>query len=276
MRNWKYPPRNSDVARYVECYWALEKEVGDVGNIHPKLNPDPAAHLILAGDEQRYQYTQEEVRQKGHGCHWIFPHRKTYTMDHSQPFLIVGIKFRVGALYSLNEISSQPNLDSVANVCFNELIQSDSFGLSALLAQAMESPEQICNVLDGFLRPWALSGHDDKHSDLTHRALPLLTNIPIAQIGRSLHCSQRTIERAFLRVTKLTLKQYQSMTRLEEILNYLFSLEDTEVNWVDIAAKFEFSDQPHLIRYLKSTIGATPGEYAKQRDLAIDVYGNFE
>ncbi len=39
--------------------------------------------------------------------------------------------------------------------------------------------------------------------------------MPIAKIGKSLHCSQRTIERAFLRVTNLTLKQYQSMIRLD-------------------------------------------------------------
>lgn len=276
MRNWKRPPRDSYVAKYVECYWALEKEYDDVSNIQPKLNPDPAAHLILAGNEQIYQYAQDETRQKGHGCHWIFPHKKTYTMDHSQPFLIVGIKFQVGALYSLNNISSQSNLDNVVNVFFNELIQSDTFDLSALLAQAIEFPEQTCNLLDEFLLPWLLGSYDDKHSDLIDRALPLLKNTPIAQIGKSLHCSQRTIERTFLRVTKLTLKQYQTMTRLEEILNYLYSLEGISVNWVDIATKFEFSDQPHLIRYLKSTIGTTPGEYAILRDLTIDVYGNFE
>jgi AraC-like DNA-binding protein len=276
VKSWKRPPRDSYIARYVECYWVLEKENDDVGKIYPKLNPDPAAHLVLALDEQKYQYTQDETQQKEHGCHWIFQHKKTYTMDHSQPFLIIGIKFQVGALYSLNDICSQSNLDNVVNVCFNELIQSDTFELSTLLAQAVEFPEQVCNVLDQLLLPWLLGSHGDKHSDLIHRALPLLKNTPIAQIGKSLHCSQRTIERAFLRVTKLTLKQYQSMTRLEEMLNYLYSLEGTSINWVDVATKFKFSDQPHLIRYLKNAIGTTPGGYAKQRDLAIDIYGDFE
>jgi len=53
-------------------------------------------------------------------------------------------------------------------------------------------------------------------------------------------------------------------------------LAGESVNWADIATKFKFSDQPHLIRYLKNNIGATPGEYARQRDLSIDIYGNFE
>ncbi len=276
MRNWKRPPRDSNVAKYVECYWALEKEHDDVGENYPKLNPDPAAHLILAADEQKYQYTQNETPQKGDGCHWIFQHKKTFTMDHSKPFQVIGIKFQVGALYSLNNIGSQSQLDNVESVCFNELVQSDTFELSALMAQAIDFPEQTCDSLDEFLLPWLLDSHDDKHRDLVHRALPLLESTPIAQIGKSLCCSQRTIERTFLRVTKLTLKQYRSMTRLEDILNYLYGLQDISVNWVDVANKFEFSDQPHLIRYLKNTIGATPGGYAKQRDLAIDVYGNFE
>lgn len=41
------------------------------------------------------------------------------------------------------------------------------------------------------------------------------------------------------------------MIRLEEILNYLYKLDEKEINWPDLACKFQFSDQPHLIRYLK-------------------------
>ncbi len=276
MRNWKLLPRNPYVAKYVECYWFLEKEHDDIGNEHPKLNPNPAAHLILAADEQKYEYIQGESQIKGSGSHWLFPHKKTFLMDHSQPFLIIGIKFQVGALYSLDYISPQINLDNVVDVCINELIPSVSFDVSGLLAQAVEYPEQAGNTLDEYLLPWLLGSHEDKHSALIRRAVPKLADVPIAQVGKALHCSQRTIERAFLRVTNLTLKQYQSMIRLEDVLNYLYNLGGESVNWVDIANKFEFSDQPHLIRYLKNAIGSTPGEYAKQRNLTIDVYGDFE
>jgi AraC-like DNA-binding protein len=276
MRNWKLPPHDSTVARYVECYWLLEKEHDDVGNIHPKLNPDPSAHLILAESQNNYLYTQDGVPQKGQGNHLIFPHSKTFVMDHSQPFRVIGVKFRVGALYSLALNSLEPKMDRVVHVSINVLIYSESFDVLELLVKAVDHPRQVCDRLDELLLPWLLDGHEDKHSELVRRALPLLTGTPIAQIGKSLHCSQRTIERSFLRVADLTLKQYQSMTRLEEMLNYLHQLAGESVNWVDVAAKFQFSDQPHLIRYLKSNIGTTPGQYARHRDLAIDVYGNFE
>ena len=197
-------------------------------------------------------------------------------MDHCQLFLVIGVKFRVGSLYSLNLTSPPMALNKVVNVDINELTQSESFNASDMLAKAIDNPHQTCDLLDERLLPWISGSYEDKHSELVRRALPLLADTPIAKIGETLHCSQRTIERSFLRVTDLTLKQYQSMTRLEKLLNHLYQLEGESVDWADIATKFEFSDQPHLIRYLKSSIGTTPGEYARQRDLAIDVYGNFE
>ena len=276
MNNWKRPSRDPSVARYVECYWLLEKEHDDIGNNYPKLNPDPAAHLILTDTQQSYQYSHDAEHQKGKGCHLIFPHSKTFEMDHAQLFLVIGVKFRVGSLYSLNLTSPPAALNKIVNVGINELTQSESFNVPDMLAKAVDNPQQTCDLLDEWLLTWISGSHEDKHSELVRRALPLLADTPITQMGEALHCSQRTIERSFLRVSNITLKQYQSMTRLEELLNYLYQLEGESVNWADIATKFEFSDQPHLIRYLKSSIGTTPGEYARQRDLAIDVYGNFE
>ncbi len=104
--------------------------------------------------------------------------------------------------------------------------------------------------------------------------LKVLTHI--CNIGSALHCSQRTIERSFMKVTGFTLKQCHSMNRLEAILEYLYQLDSLKINWVDIATNFNFSDQPHLIRYLKSLIGLTPGEYSRKRDFTIDVYGDFK
>jgi AraC-like DNA-binding protein len=276
MRNWKLPSQNPDVARYVDCYWFLERKQGNSRPEHPKLNPDPAGHLILAAAEQGYQYDHGTVSAKGKGSHWIFPHCKTLLMDHSQPFLILGIKFHIGALYSLKINPAQPVLDQVIEVDVNTLLKSKIFNETDVLTKAVHNPELCCDSMDELLMPWLLDSHQDKHSRLVHNALSLLSDTPISKMGAVLHCSQRTIERSFLRVTGFTLKQCQSMNRLEAMLAYLHQLEDNKIDWVDIAYRFGFSDQPHLIRYLKSNIGATPGCYAEQRDLAIDVYGDFE
>lgn len=274
MKNWKLPPNNPHVAKYIECYWFLEKEYDDISHNHPKLNPDPSAHLIISA--QKYQYTQGSTSQEGNGSHWLFPHRETFSMDHSDPFRVIGIKFRVGALYSLKRIPSDAKLEKVKHQDINKLLQSEPFSCNDLLLNAASHPQQICDKLDQILTPWLSNSLEDKHSELVNRILPLLDNIPISQIGKTLDRSQRTIERSFLSVTNLTLKQCHSMIRLEAILNDLYKLDGDDINWADLAAKFNFSDQPHLIRHLKHSIGETPTEYASQRDLAIDVYGNFE
>jgi len=131
-------------------------------------------------------------------------------------------------------------------------------------------------MLDELLIPMLDKCVEDKHSELTRRALSLLVNKPINELGEALLCSQRTLERSFLKVTGLTLKQCQSMNKLEAILEYLYQRPARDIDWVDIAYQFGFSDQPHLIRYLKQHIDLTPKNYAQQRGFAIDVYGGVE
>lgn len=101
----------------------------------------------------------------------------------------------------------------------------------------------------------------------------MLDATPVSKLSNLLHCSQRTLERSFLRVTGLTLKQTQSMNKLEAMLEYLYQRNTGDFDWADIAFQFGFSDQPHLIRHVKKQLGLTPKTYTKERGLTIDVYG---
>jgi len=281
LENWKIAPKSTYVATYIDCYWLLERLQSDTGSEYPKLNPDPAAHLILAGSQQHYQYEQGAIAFAGRGSHLILPHCKTFVMDHSQSFLVVGVKFHVGALYSLNFPANQRMLDQVNSIDVQRLFNVEKFNetdlLNSAVAQAdLSQAELTRDALDELLTPFVLDCYEDKHSRLMQGVLAIVSNTAISKIGAELGCSQRTVERSFSRVTGFTLKQFQSMDRLEVMLNYLHTLADNHINWSDVAARFGFSDQPHLIRYLKSNIGNTPGEYVKRRDLAIDAYGDFE
>ena len=281
MKSWKLFPENTQVAKYVECYWFLEKEHGDESDNYPKLYPDPSAHLIIANINDVYQYDQESVSQQGSGSYWIFPHRKTFVMDHSTSFIIIGVKFKIGALYALNLHTLNSNtiqfeLDKIVPVNIQSLLDIESFNTENLFLQGRNNGQGLCSTLDKIILPWLLTSQEDKQSELVRNILPLLKDTPISQIGSVLHRSQRTVERNFLSVTALTLKQCHSMLRFEEMLEHLYKLEGEPINWANFSATFGFSDQPHLIRHIKSFIGSTPGEYIRQRDLTIDIYGNFE
>ncbi len=276
MKNWKLPPKNQKIARYVECYWFLEKEIGDLSHQQPKLNPDPAAHFIIAANHQQYHYEHDSSIQKGSGCHWIFPHRQSFVMDHTNPFCIIGIKFKVGALYALGQVQLQFALDKIQQSDITKLLPMQSIQFEGLLNNAAQHSQSTVEAIDELLLSWISQSEEDRHSELTRKVLPLLDISPVSEIGKALHCSQRTVERSFLKVTHLTLKQCKSMNQLEDILNFLYNKDKDAINWSDVAYKFGFSDQPHLIRYLKSTIGDTPTNYTSKRDLTIDTYGDFE
>ena len=275
MKSWKIEPKNSSVAQFVQCYWLLEKEVSDTSHNYPKLNPDPSGTLIIAPAQHPYHYQNSANIFAGNGSHWIFPNSQTLQLDHSQPFVILGIKFNVGALYSCNLSPKQPIIDQVITEDVNALLQTDKLNDLRFLVDD-NLPENACrDLLDKALSSWLSKYHQDSHSKLCQKALIHLSNTPVSDIGKLLHCSQRTIERSFSRVTGFTLKQCQSMNRFEAILERLYSLNEEEIDWLDIVDEFDFSDQPHLIRYLKSFIGETPSNYVKERDLTIDIYGDF-
>lgn len=275
---WLKSPKSLDVAKYIASYWLLERSADMKGNESPKLNPDPSAHLILSPPSQTYSYKINNEIHQGKGSHLLYPYCKTLQLDHSQPLICLGIKFHVGALYSLNHASTaQPLLDTVDEMHIGEIqfpVQdSNQVAENEILALAKEQPDKCCEKLDELLMPWLLKSTEDRHSALTRKILPLLANNPINKLAALLNCSQRTLERSFVKVTGISLKQCQSMNKLEKILEYLYQRDKSDIDWVDIAYQFGFSDQPHLIRYLKQQINLTPKDYAQQRGLAIDIYG---
>lgn len=274
MIHWLKPSKIPEVAKYIECYWFIEKRPDGKSFDYPKLNPDPSAHLIISPEKQDYHYDMNLGVVKGKGSHWLFPHHQTYQLDHSRPFAHLGVKFHVGALYSLSAFSGQqPILDCVDEVqlsmLFADLFESET----QLIELARSNPDLCCETLDSLFLPLALNSHEDQHSLITRKALNVLNSGSISELGNQLYCSQRRLERSFNRVTGLTLKQCQSMNKLEAMLEYLYQRDADDIDWVEIAFQFGFSDQPHLIRYLKKHIGLTPKTYEKERGLTIDVYG---
>ncbi|MGF1689389.1 helix-turn-helix domain-containing protein [Photobacterium japonica] len=272
MLHWLAPSQSSLVGQYVECYWMIEKTSGSQGIAFPKLNPDPCAHLILSPVDHRYHYDIAGNVAQGQGCHWMFPHQQTYLLDHTEAFIHIGVKFRIGALYAL-EIPNyeHPTCDEVIDV--NLAAWLGITELPTLFALARHDADTCVKQLDRLLAPWLATGQQDRHSQWVEKVLPLLDTTAIADLGERVFCSQRTLERSFRRVTGFSLKQCQSMRKLEAILEYLYQRDADTIDWPAVALQFGFSDQPHLIRYVKSQLGLTPSTYASERGLTIDVYG---
>jgi AraC-like DNA-binding protein len=274
MIHWLQSPNSSFIAKYVECYWLIEKQPDSNSYQYPKLNPDPSAHLIISPSSQGYFYDLNPGTTSGSGSHWLYPHQQTLELDHVQPFIHLGIKFRIGALYCLPNFSDDPlALNEVEPAKDSKLFRQLGIDESVLIELARSNPQHCIEKLDALFTPWLEQCVEDKHSKLTRKVLPYLDQSTISELGEKLYCSQRTLERSFQRTTGLTLKQCQSMNRLEAMLEYLYQRNSAELDWVEVAFRFGFSDQPHLIRYLKKQLGFTPKTYEKERRLTIDAYG---
>lgn len=223
MIHWIQPPTITEVAQYIECYWFIEKRFDSQSDNYPKLNPDPSAHLIISPPNQIYCYDMNPGIVNGEGSHWLFPHHQTLQLDHSSPFVHLGIKFHAGALYSLAPFSGKtPLLDKVADIRLDTQFISYHFNERQLIELARSKRNQCCKQLDSMFSPWLAMARENKHSQLTRKALQALDSTSISELGRQLYCSQRTLERSFNRVTGLTLKQCQSMNKLEAMLEYLY------------------------------------------------------
>ena len=134
MINWLQPSKIPEVAKYIECYWLIEKRFDAKSLDYPKLNPDPSAHLIISPAKQNYYYNMNPGAAVGKGSHWLFPHHQTLQLDHSKPFIHLGIKFRIGAFYSLKLFSGQqPLLDCVEEVQLSKLFSEQSEGEMKLI-----------------------------------------------------------------------------------------------------------------------------------------------
>ncbi|KPZ72259.1 MULTISPECIES: AraC family transcriptional regulator [Shewanella] len=274
MIHWLRSPSSPSIAKYVQCYWLIEKRPDVNSHNYPKLNPDPATHLIISPANQAYRYDTSSGSEAGKGSHWLYPHQNTFELDHSQPFIHLGVKFHIGALYSLPEFFGKTlPLDTVEQVQGTTLLTERQLNEDALMTMARTDAALCCQQLDALLMPWFEQCTEDQHSKITRKALHHLDDSIISSLGEQLHCSQRTLERSFQRVTGLTLKQCQSMNKLEAMLEYLYQRSSAELDWAEIALNFGFSDQPHLIRYLKKQLGFTPKTYEKERGLTIDIYG---
>lgn len=273
MQTWKAEPSNKIIKQFIDCYWFLQKSSQDVLEQHPKLIANPAMHLIFSAQQQAYVYSQAEQQSTGFGCHIMHPTSKSTQLHHANAFTIVGVKFLPGAAFALTELLPHVVVNKVEN--FNH--EALNTAIQDYLSKGAIEQKQLLEILDNTFLSLCQHAVLGKIYRQTQCCLQLLDEgKTIKQLAEHLFCSTRTLERNFVKVTGLTLKQYQTMQRLDSLVTYLYQQGDKKHNWAEIAVQFGFSDQPHLIRYLKQQIGLSPNNYLNQRELTIDVYGDFE
>lgn len=183
MKTWKVESNNPVLKQFIDCYWYLEKSSEDVVELHPKLIANPAMHLIIAGQEQPYLYSQDVSQSAGLGCHLLYPVSKSTQLHHSHAFSIIGVKFLPGAAFALAGLLPQVVVNKVED--FNN--KQMCLLLQAYLFKGDVEQQEVVRLLDESLLPFCQQVSINKHYQQNQQCLQLLAeNKTIKQLAEQL------------------------------------------------------------------------------------------
>ncbi|CAE6967312.1 AraC family protein [Vibrio sp. B1ASS3] len=268
--------------------WYLEVPEGEVIDPKPHLIPNPRAHLLFTPSEQGYSYDTGDTKLAGKGCHLLTANEHLLLLEDTAPIKRIGITFRPEGLYAIESRFSDASQVAAINQCewFDWLSAAfdERFQLGLWQLELQDSPQCLQDYIKGHLdaldiepcrcRPFLASQKAVSVMDAQALRSPELA-MDIDEISKQCACSRRTLERSFKQVVGLSVKQYQQMARLEQMILTLYKQQEA-IDWASFSQQFGFSDQSHLIRTLKQQLRKTPSKYLKKRDLTIDIYGDFE
>lgn len=285
MKSWKHSLPTYEWL--IHQIWYLEVPAGEIIDPKPHLIPNPRAHLLFTPSEQSYSYDSSglETHMVGNGSHLLTANEHLLLLEDNPPIKRVGITFRPEGLYALEAVFMDVTQVTDINQCewfdwldplFGEVFQKGIW--------RQQSRELLVSYIRNHLDSLAIEPCRTKPFLISQKAITVMDKqvlhspelaVDIELVAEQCACSRRTLERSFKQVVGLSVKKYQQMARLEQMILALYK-QETAIDWTDFSQQFGFSDQSHLIRTLKQQLRKTPSKYLKKRDLTIDIYGDFE
>ncbi|ASM51695.1 hypothetical protein PESP_b0063 [Pseudoalteromonas espejiana DSM 9414] len=261
MNTWKLKPTSDLLSPYVEYIWALQ--VTTPSKMSALLLPNPAANAILSPSTVQHIYHKNGLKLEVQGGHWLSAYTETLYVDDEYPRQLIGIKFFPEGAFGLGfkqTIESSHKVIQALPSCFKWTDEMD-------INQPIETAKIIESQLLAFSSPVDTQVWENVHK--ARLSINEGNNLDLLPISR------RTLERQFSLATGLSLKQYEQMIRMDRLIWAIYQEQTDSINWSDLAYRFGFSDQPHLIRQLKKAIGVTPKRYLIEKHLSIDLFGDF-
>jgi|SRR5579863_109642 len=224
-----------------------------------RIMPSGGAHLMinLAQDQFRtYGGAACERIHSTRGAALAGPHGQASILDTGEFQWLLAVEFRMGGAAPffrapLDQLSNQAvGLDDLWGVD-GRLLREEILGAP--------SPAEKLRVLES-----ALLRHFSRESypGIAHAAKLLDGGMPVAATAARLGWLPRTFTRRFSQQVGLTPKRFARVRRMQRMLRTLRS--GGPVDWCELAARYRFSDQAHLIHDFRDLTGLTPTGYQPQ------------
>ncbi|OJJ23622.1 hypothetical protein BKI52_04470 [marine bacterium AO1-C] len=222
------------------------------------LIPDGHAQLIITLDEQTRTLTrfenQLDLNLKSSWISGVQSRPVTYVGERNAATLC--IQFAPGGLYALTGVPTAQfhnRFVDASLVLGNEVIQ-----LREQLLQLV-SPERILHKTCDFLQQKIFAKTTDNYFETFAHQLLCVHRDSLAEVSRKTGYSQRYFIQLFKQHMGISPKKYQRLHRFQQALSHLYQAPHTP--FVDLAHRYHFYDQAHLINEFRYFTQLTPSQY---------------
>ncbi len=252
-------PKNKRLQEYVQYFWLL-KHPGDNSGC-PILPPEAVFDVILSFGESTTWETRDHriIELKGSFLGGIREEPVFLDCQRKVDYLAIRFypdKFHQLLNFPMSEISNQViELDLFPGTFWRHLTEK--------IAGFHDVSQKIAALEYELL---ALLGGTQNPSKLIETSLSLIHTSrgtqSINSLSDQLGVYPKSLEREFKNRIGLPPKRYSRIVRINHVIEHL-SMQNSEVEWVDIAYEYGYFDQSHFIKEFTQFLGLSPEQYRK-------------
>lgn len=173
----------------------------------------------------------------------------------------LGVKLRIGALYSLFKIPADELTNQV--VWLNDLLGTAAVEIVERIAEETTFSAQVQRFEQLFLE--RMGTNSDSTGLIEQEAVAVLQQEPrftVSRLAQAIGYSPRQLQRKLNTFTGLSPRLFRRISRFEKALELIQALPvEREPDWSSIALACGYSDQAHFIREFREFAGCTPTGY---------------
>lgn len=248
----------------VLCYWEMSGHIDNAAGISSRYLPK-GQNLIVFNYGEEVQYAAPEIPFLNPSF-FIVPAIATSKMIHQKGRIdLFGISFIGDGLFKL----IQHPISKLTSDLPDHLKEKYE-GLHAKM-RGMAFAEKI-EVTDKFL---AKNINQKKNSPPFQQAIKSINEskgiVSISDIAKSVHVSDRQLQRLFKTRIGISPKDYCKIVRVNNYLDFILN-KNNPVNWMQLVVEYNYHDQPHLINEVKSIAKLSPKKLISYRDTLYQRY----
>jgi len=263
-KNKSYRP-NSFLSKYIDRFYVFERSSDNYFEL-PAVLPGTGLELVFYLSTPLFINNKQLPK-----AHTICP-RSIFCFDKTKNASFISVRFKSGAFRHFSSISFLELNDNYYSV------QSLSGEKGRVLLNKLEKKmtfENRINEIELFLEDLFNDYHkkeNDKWDFIIDELYYHFNSNTIQEISKKSNLSLRQFERGFKKQFGITAKEFQKITRFQEVIKSL--LLNKNSNYLDIILENGYFDQSHFIKEFKSLTQKTPMEYLTDENFNSHFYHN--